>query len=281
MRAILNFLIKHNHWFLFIFLEGISFVLIVSFNYYQKAAFFTSANSAVGNVYSAVSDVKEYFNLKDENRILFDHNQKLLNEIETLKGRLIVYEDSVSLANNEYISRHGNDYHYTAARVVNNSINKVNNYLTIDKGVAQGVNREMGVFSERGVIGVTYTSSSNYTVVLPLLNSKSTISCKVKNNTFCTLKWDGKDTHYSYIIDLPRYEIFEKGDTVTTNGFSSIFPPDIPVGTIEKLEESTDGQSYRARVKLFVDFDNIDNVYIVGNRKKDEQDKLENSILKQ
>ena len=281
MRAILNFLIKHNHWLLFILLEGISFVLVVSFNSFHRATFFTSANSVVGNIYSTMSDIKGYFNLKDENRTLIKHNQELLGEIEALKCLLLEYEDSASLADNEFIKSNSCDYHYTAARVVNNSKNKVNNFLTIDKGIAQGVNREMGVFNEKGVIGVTYTSSGNYTVVLPLLNSKSTISCKVKDNTFCTLKWDGKNTRYSYLIDLPRYEIFEKGDTVYTNGFSSIFPSGIPVGRIDKLEDSADGQSFRARVDLFVDFSSIDNVYVVGNDKKNEQDKLELSIKKQ
>ena len=279
MRAILNFLIKHNHWFLFILLEGISLVLIISFNNFHKATLFTSANSVVGNIYSAVTDIESYFGLKDENKTLISHNQELLNEIETLKVKLQEYEDSTALACNNIVNIHGNNYHYTAARVVNNSINKVNNYITIDKGIAQGVDREMGVFNEKGVIGVTYVSSDNYTVVLPLLNSKSATSCKVKENFFCTLKWEGNDIRYSYIIDLPRHnEIFENGDTVVTNGYSSIFPSGIPVGTIDKLEDSADGQSYRARVKLFVDFSNIDNVYVVGNNKKEEQDKLEESI---
>jgi rod shape-determining protein MreC len=163
--------------------------------------------------------------------------------------------------------------------VVNNSTNRVNNYLTIDKGTLQGVKDQMGVFNNRGVIGVTYTSSDNFTVVMPLLNSKSIISCKVKDNTLCTLKWDGKDTRYSYLIDLPRYELFEQGDTVTTSGFSSIFPAGLPLGLIDRLEDSADGQSYRARVRLFVDFSDIDNVFVVGNSHREEQEILEESII--
>ena len=113
---------------------------------------------------------------------------------------------------------------------------------------------------------------------MPLLNSKSIISCKVKGNTLCTLKWDGNDTRYSYLIDLPRYELFTKGDTVVTSGFSSIFPAGIPLGKIDRLEDSADGQSYRARVELFVDFSDIDNVYVVGNDNMKEQEALEESI---
>lgn len=280
MRSILNFLLRHNHWFLFIFLEGISFVLIISFNNYQGATLFTSANSVVGNVYSIVSDVDGYFSLKEENTTLISQNQKLINEVETLKNMLTEYRDSASLADNINNRHKKNGYYYYTAKVVNNSVNKLNNYITIDKGTSDGVRSQMGVFNDKGVIGVTYRSSENFSVVMPLLNSKSILSCKVKENTFCTLQWDGKEIMYSYIIDLPRYDIFENGDTVVTSGYSSIFPAGIPVGIIERLEDSTDGQSYRARVRLFVDFEDINNLFVVGNDSKEEQEKLEKSIGK-
>ena len=275
MRSILDILIKHNHWFFFLFLEGISLVLIVCFNNYQRATVFTSANSVAGNVYSVITDVGSYFSLKDENKVLVEHNKELLNDIQQLKDRLREYEDSAATAN---ISHTADGYSYCAAKVVNNSISKVNNYVTIDKGTLQGVRDQMGVFNSQGVIGITYTSSENFTVVLPLLNSRSILSCKVKGNTLCTLKWDGKDTRHSYLIDLPRYELFEKGDTVFTSGFSSIFPAGIPVGKIDRLEDSADGQSYRANVELFVDFADIDNVFIVGHKNRKEQENLEESI---
>lgn len=274
MRALLKFLIKHNHWFLFLLLEGISFVLIISFNNYQKATFFTSANSIVGNVYSTVNNVESYFALKDENATLLGHNKKLMNEVETLKEALRQMSDSTMLAEKQLRETKAEGYYYTTGRVVNNSVNKVNNFLTIDRGTADNIEGFMGVFNSKGVVGITYTSSQNFTVVMSLLNSKSTISCKVKNNEFCTLKWDGKDTRYSYLIDLPRYEIFEQGDTVVTNGYSLIFPEGIPVGRIDRLEDSDDGQSYRARVELFVNFSEVDNVFVVGNSQKNEYDSL-------
>ena len=279
MQTIINFLIKHNHWFLLLLLEGISFVLIVSFNNFQRAAVFTSANRIAGNLYSAITDVDSYFGLRSENEALVTHNKELINDIERLKSRLRIYEDSTSIADGQYTTQGDEGFYYNTARVVNNSTNRVNNYLTIDKGTLQGVKDQMGVFNNRGVIGVTYTSSDNFTVVMPLLNSKSIISCKVKDNTLCTLKWDGKDTRYSYLIDLPRYELFEQGDTVTTSGFSSIFPAGLPLGLIDRLEDSADGQSYRARVRLFVDFSDIDNVFVVGNSHREEQEILEESII--
>lgn len=281
MQQILNFLIKHNHWFLFILLEGISFVLLFSFNHYQNAAMFTSANEFAGNIYSFMSDVDGYFGLSDENEALVEQNRVLINEIEQLKQELASFKDSTALATNSFAAPLKGDFRFNTARAVNNSLNKVNNFITIDKGKNDGINSEMGVFNDKGVIGIIYKTSDNFSLVMPLLNSKSMLSCRVKgSNSFCTLRWNGEELQYSYLIDLPRYAIFQQGDTVVTSGFSSIFPADIPVGEIERLEDSDDGMFYRARVRLFVDFASIDNLFVVGNDNKLEQDTLEMSINK-
>ena len=281
MQQILNFLIKHNHWFLFILLEGISFVLLFSFNRYQNAAMFTSANEFAGNIYSFMSDVDGYFGLSDENEALVEQNRVLINEIEQLKQELASFKDSTALATNSFAAPLKGDFRFNTARAVNNSLNKVNNFITIDKGKNDGINSEMGVFNDKGVIGIIYKTSKNFSLVMPLLNSKSMLSCRVKgSNSFCTLRWNGEELQYSYLIDLPRYAIFQQGDTVVTSGFSSIFPADIPVGEIERLEDSDDGMFYRARVRLFVDFASIDNLFVVGNGNKLEQDTLEMSINK-
>lgn len=276
MQQILNFLIKHNHWFLFILLEGISFVLLFSFNNYQSASMFTSTNEVAGNIYSMISDVDGYFTLNDENQALLEHNKELIREIETLKEELATLKDSSAIA-----AFPDGKFRFNTARAVNNSLNKLQNFITIDKGENDGIGSEMGVFNDKGVVGIIYQTSGNFSLVMPLLNSKSMLSCRVKgSNSFCTLRWHGEELQYSYLIDLPRYAIFQQGDTVVTSGFSSIFPADIPVGEIERLEDSDDGMFYRARVRLFVDFASIDNVFVVGNDNKKEQDTLEQSINK-
>ncbi len=279
MQTLLNFFIKHNHWFLFLLLEGIGIMLIVQFNNYQNAKMFTSANSMAGNIFAAITDISSYFNLKSENEELLQYNKELNEKIETLQARLEVLGDSATvsaLPNKE----HG--FFYNCATIVNNSLNAVNNYITIDKGTADGVEAEMGVFCNEGVVGIIYTTSEHYSVVIPLLNSKSSISCRVKgSDNFCTLQWNGEDTRYSFLVDLPRYTRFEQGDTVVTSGFSSIFPGNIPVGTIEKTEDSADGMFAQAQVKLFTNFANLRKVYIVGNEGRKEQQQLEKSISKE
>ncbi|MBQ7947152.1 MAG: rod shape-determining protein MreC [Bacteroidaceae bacterium] len=279
MHTLLNFFIKHNHWFLFLLLEGIGVMLIVQFNNYQNAKMFTSANSVAGNLFAAITDVSSYFALKSENARLLQYNTELNEQVTALQAHLAQQEDSATVA---ALPHKANGFFYNCATVVNNSLNAVNNYITIDKGTADGVEAEMGVFCNEGVVGIIYTASEHYSVVIPLLNSKSSISCRVKgSDSFCTLQWDGSDTRYSYLVDLPRYTKFEVGDTVVTSGFSSIFPADIPVGRIEKTEDSDDGMFAQARVELFTDFATLRKVYIVGNEGRKEQWELENSINKE
>lgn len=279
MHTLLNFFIKHNHWFLFLLLEGIGVMLIVQFNNYQNAKMFTSANSVAGNLFAAITDVSSYFALKSENARLLEYNKELNEQVTALQAHLAQQEDSAMVA---ALPHKANGFFYNSATVVNNSLNAVNNYITIDKGTADGVEAEMGVFCNKGVVGIIYTASEHYSVVIPLLNSKSSISCRVKgSDSFCTLQWDGSDTRYSYLVDLPRYTKFEVGDTVVTSGFSSIFPADIPVGRIERTEDSDDGMFAQARVELFTDFATLRKVYTVGNEGRKEQWELEHSISKE
>lgn len=260
-------------------LEGIGVMLIVQFNNYQNAKMFTSANSVAGNLFAAITDVNSYFALKSENARLLQYNKELNGQVTALKARLAQHQDSAMVAT---LPHKANGFFYNSATVVNNALNAVNNYITIDKGTADGVEAEMGVFCNEGVVGIIYTASEHYSVVIPLLNSKSSISCRVKgSDSFCTLQWDGSDTRYSYLVDLPRYTKFEIGDTVVTSGFSSIFPADIPVGIIERTEDSDDGMFAQARVELFTNFATLRKVYIVGNEGRKEQWELENSISKE
>lgn len=281
MRALFNFLVKHNDWFLFLLLEGISLVLIVRFNNYQSATFFTSAGSMAGSVYSMFMDANRYFHLKTENDGLLAQNVALTRELSELKEQLTELRNSETLLNDSLVKSIDSGYKFLTANIINNSLNSVNNFITLNKGSDDGVRPEMGVFNSDGIVGVVYLTSENRSIVIPLLNSKSSISCRVKGSeSFCSLSWDGGDTRYSNLIDLPRYTQFEKGDTVVTSGFSSIFPGDLPVGTVERIEDSADGMFYTVRVKLFVDFSRLTSVFIVGNDDYEEQSQLEQEITK-
>lgn len=251
-------------------------MLIVQFNNYHNATMFTTANKLVGNIYATISEVNNYFGLKSENNRLHQHNRFLYEEIATLKKKLEQISDSATIAT---LQQEETPFYYNTATVVNNTINRVDNYITLDKGEADGIDTGMGVFCDKGVVGIICTTSSNYSIAIPLLNSKSSISCRIKGeDCFSTLKWEGGDVHHSTLVDLPQNINLEKGDTVVTSGFSSIFPADIPIGTVESVKESADGMFHNATVVLFTDFASINKVYIVGNKGYEEQMLLEKSI---
>ena len=250
MRNLLNFLLKYNHWFLFVLLEVISLTLLFRFNNYQGSAFFTSANYLAGIVYEASSQVTRYFGLTEVNKDLTTRNVELEIEVERLSQALEQYtQDTTGVANlrKEALK----DYVLYDARVVNNSITHPNNFITIDKGEADGIRPEMGVVCGNGVVGIVYLTGKHHAIVLPVLNSKSSISCKIKRTSyFGFLKWEGGSSQYAYVKDMPRHSEFSLGDTIVTSGHSAVFPAGIPVGTVDDMEDSHDGLSYLLKVKL-------------------------------
>lgn len=278
MRHLLDFLIKYKHWFLFIVMEIISFMLLFRFNGYQGSVFFSSANRLSGAVYEVAHKVTGYFNLKRINTDLVQQNVELEIQMEQLREaykRLIVDTTVITQIERDALI----DYEFIKANVINNNIVYTNNYLTIDRGEADGVYREMGVVGGNGVVGIVYKTSAHYAVIIPILNAKSSISCKIKRSDyFGFLKWTGGSPVYAFIKDMPRHSIFELGDTIVTSGHSAIFPPGIPVGTVDDIGDSHDGLSYLLRVKLFIDFSCLSEVRVLSKKNGLEQKELEESV---
>ena len=161
--------------------------------------------------------------------------------------------------------------------MVQNSINRTDNLITIDKGSADGVKKDMGVVSGTGVVGIVYLVGTHYSVVMPLLNSKSSISCTIrKRGYFGYLHWQGPDSQYAYVEDVPRHAHYVKGDIIETSGYSSVFPKGITVGKVLCTFNSPDGLSFRIKIKLSTDFSNLHDVCVINAPEMLEQ----NSILK-
>ena len=278
MRNLLNFFLKYNYWFLFILLEVISFALLFRFNNYQGSAFFTSSNQVAGMAYEAANNVTGYFHLKSINDDLVQKNVELELQMEHLRSALMeLTSDSTGLERMKADALKGYDIY--RANVINNSLTHVDNYITIDKGESDGVRSEMGVINGSGVVGIVYHTSANYSLVIPLLNSKSSISCKIKNSDyFGFLKWDGGSSEYAIVKDMPRHSLFSLGDTVVSSGHSAVFPAGIPVGTVEDMEDSHDGLSYLLKVKLFADFGRLDAVRVISWEGQEERLKLEEKV---
>ena len=174
------------------------------------------------------------------------------------------------------------DYRIFKANVIKNSLNKADNYITLDRGSSDGIRPEMGVVDANGVVGIVYKTSPRYSLVIPLLNSKSSISCKIVGSEyFGYLKWEGRDSRFAYLKDLPRHAEFNLGDTVVTSGFSTVFPEGIMVGTVDDMSDSNDGLSYLLKIKLATDFGKLSDVRVVARTGQEEQKKLENKVMKE
>ncbi len=279
MRNLLNFLIKYNYWFLFLFLEIVCFTLLFRFNYYHQSVYFTSANSLSGTVYEVSSDITSYFHLKSVNDDLLDRNTLLEQQIASLQSVLQDMKiDSVEMLSLK--SLRGSEYSLYKANVVNNSLSHLDNYITIDKGSSAGIKPDMGVIDRNGVVGIVYKTSPSYSLVISILNSKSNLSCKILGNDyFGSLRWEGEDSRFAYLHDLPRHAEFQLGDQVVTSGYSTVFPEGIVVGTVDDIFDSSDGLSYNLKIKLATDFGKLYNVRIIARENQQEQKDLEKNTI--
>ena len=274
MRNLLDFLAKYNNWLLFVILEVVSFVMLFQFNSYQGSVWFTSANWVAGKVYEIDSYVEAFFSLTKVNKELTLKNfylERQVNQLSRLYGEATgdtIVRDRLASANME-------QYKMVQAKVVSNSVNRPDNLITIDKGRADGVEVDMGVTSGNGIVGVVYLVSDHYSVVMPLLNTKSRISCAIrKRGYFGYTKWNGGDSNFASVEDIPRHAHFKRGDWVETSGYSSIFPPGIIVGKIVEVYNSSDGLSYRLKVHLSTDFGNLRDVCVITDKSFAERQQL-------
>ena len=263
MQNLIAFFTKNFHWLLFLFLELVCVVLLFRYNSYQGSVWVSSANAVIGKVYEWKSDVEQFFSLEERARRLTDENialQRQLNQVREelldLKGDTAVF-DSVA---QEVIS----DLHLLPAKVVSNSLRRPDNLLTVDRGRTDGVMPDMGVVSGTGLVGVVYMAGEHYSVVMPLLNVHSRVSCAIRNHGyFGYMSWDGSSTTDAFMEDVPGHAQFKTGEWVETSGYSDIFPPGITIGQITAIGNSADGLSYRLRVKLNTNFSTLREVSII------------------
>ena len=267
MRNLLEFLRNHFHWFLFVLLEALCAVLLFQYNNYQNSVWFTSANWVTGKVYEWTSWMESFFSMTKVNEDLTLRNFYLERQVTQLR-RLYAEATTETDVKEQQELEKLQQYKLIPAKVVTNELHLANNLITIDKGEKDGVEVGMGVACGKGVVGVVYLTSAHYSIVIPVLNVKSSrISCAIRNRGyFGVLRWDGRDAGIAYVEDIPRHARFNKGDWVETNGFSTIFPSGILVGQIKQVYNSRDGLSYRLQVRLSTDFGNLRDVVVISDK---------------
>ncbi len=270
MQQIIYFFQKFKYFLFFLLLEFIALFLIFNNLNFHKSKFVNSANAITGGLYSQTSNISEYFSLKSENKLLAEENTKLKNFIA--KTNKIEFSSDSTVADS---LKYKQKYTFTTAKIINNNYSKSFNFLTINKGTNEGINKEMAVINSKGIIGITDNSSRNYTRVQSILNKNSKINARLKNSFyFGSLTWNGKNYNIVQLSDIPRQAPLEIGDTIETGGKSTIFPEGILIGTISKINKGNTADN-KVDVKLFNDMSNLGYVHVVKNLEKEEIKKLE------
>ena len=267
MRNLLDFLYKYHHWLVFLVLEVVSVVLLFQYNSYQGSVWFSSASAVAGKVYELESKMTAYLSMAKENEELTMRNiyqERQLDQLRRLYAEATKDTTDMERKGLEFLSQ----YQLIPAKVVENSIHKLENLITIDKGRKDGVEPDMGVACGNGVVGVVYLVSDHYSVVISALNAASSrISCAIRGRGyFGYLHWYGGDPSVAYVEDVPRHAKFKHGEWMVTSGFSSIFPSGVQVGKIEQAYNSSDGLSYKLKVRLSTDFGNVRDVVVISDK---------------
>lgn len=278
MSQLFRLIFRIRNFLLFVILELVSFWLIVKNDYYWDVSFFNTSNFYAAKTLEASNYVKSYMNLGNVNDQLVKENAELKNAVtamQQLKGR----EGDYYKVDSAFASR----FEFKVAKVVNNTVNLSKNYLTIDKGKLDGIEPGMGVICPQGVVGQVMQCSDHFSRVYSILHSEFNVSSEVKNQTLRAksekalgiAKWGGLNPRVIDLLTIDRFKPIKQGDSVMTSEQNVIFPSGTMVGRIRKLGAKQDQAFFDIEVELATDFQNISYVYVVNNKLKNEQEKLE------
>jgi len=261
MQTLFKILARYSNFLVFLALEVAAFLLIGYNNPYPRSSILSTANDAVAWQHEQINEITGYFNLRSQNELLAEENAALRNQISAMDSA-----EQVQM-------------HYTSAKVVQMTTHELHNYLTINKGSKDGIQRGQGVRNGDGVVGIIRTVGRNYSVVLPIINTQTNLSCRfAKNDYIGTLQWDGTDSRFANLTDVAAHMVVNPGDTIITSGLSPVFPEGIPVGIVENsvLKE---GDSYHTiRVRLHTNFKRLKYVEVVQNAHQAELEELANGL---
>lgn len=280
MRDLINFIIRFSSWLVFAFYVVLSCIMLFNNNPYQHHVILTSANAVSSSIYGVANSVTSYFNLRSINEDLQLRNAALETEVISLRKQVDDYQLREHAADSTEILKPLQQFDFIIAHVINNSISRPYNYITIEKGEADGIHPEMGVVDHSGVVGVVNVVGKHYSRIISLLNPDFRLSCKLKgSDVFGSLVWDGKNSEEALLEELPKHTVYHTGDTIITSGYSSMFPEGVPVGTVIKSDTADDDNFFTLRIKLLTDFSQLSTVRVIKNNNINEIKEVEATDL--
>ena len=259
MQNLWKILLRYSNFLVFILLEVAAFLLVVYNSAAPRSSLLSTANQIVAWQYEQCSEVEGYFRLRSLNEQLAAENASLRSQLA--------------------IAKQQPEIQFQPAKVVQMTTDRQHNYLTINRGEKDGVQKGQGVRSEDGVVGIVYTVGKRYSVVIPIIHTQMNLSCRfLKNDYIGTLQWDGKDYRVAQLTDVATHINVREGDTIVTSGLSPVFPEGIPVGIVENCTLKEGASYYTIQVRLQVDFKRLRYVEIVQNGHQQEMEELTNGL---
>ena len=269
MQILIRILAKNKYVFYFFFLAFISFISIFNNNPYYSSSYFNSSNYIIGKIFQTRSSIVSYFNLNKINNEIMNENFFLKKKLLDINRSQYNYQDSLNNSNYD-------NYKIINAKIINNSIHKKNNHFTLDKGEQDGVKVDQAVLGFNGVVGKIHSVSSNFSIGHSLLSSKLIIPSSIgESKVISSVTWLGDNPEILNVLYVPKHLNINKGDTVYTSSFESIFPERIPISIIIKVDKNSNSNFQEIKSYPIENFYSIYNVYLVENKMKEEQKLLE------
>lgn len=274
MERLINFIYEYRAFLTFLLLELSCSWLVIENNQYQSTKYFNSSNQLAANILGFSQGVREYFSLRTINEELARENASLRTNLEKVNQLRDNYFPV------DLDSTKADQYEFVSAKVIANSTNLYKNFITINKGSADGILPGMAAISNDGAIGKVKSVSENYSVLISLLNVDEQISCVIKRtNHFGSVRWDGLHQRYSSLLFIPRHAIPVVGDSVITSGYNAVFPEGIMVGVIRKANLQEETNFWDIQIELSQDFGRLSFVDVIKSRLKNEKDSLEHITI--
>jgi rod shape-determining protein MreC len=282
MRNVFLFLKRYSVFIFFLVMQGLALSMLFSYNRFHQTAYGMFSNEVAGNLNNRVNKVESFFTLSEQNQALRNQNATLLSYLPS--GSLIpdssfqLVTDTVAVDSLKSYRQ----YQYFDAKIISNSVFLQQNYIVLHRGSAQGIVPNMAVVGTDGLIGTVISVSENMSIVMSLLHRQSKVIAVLKKGSgLGEVSWDGKDPRYLVLSKIPKTIVVKKGDMVVSSPYSDKFPPGLPIGYVEKIDQDQETNTYKLKIKTAVDFYAVQHAYIVKNLLQEEMDQLKSTVIKE
>ncbi len=282
MRNVFLFLKRYSVFIFFLVMQGVALSMLFSYNRFHQTAYGMFSNEVAGELNKKVNGVETFFTLNKQNESLREENAKLLSYLPS--GSLYADTAFRLVSDTALVDSLAGfrQFQYFSAKIISNSVFLQQNIIVLHRGSDQGIEPNMAVVGTDGLIGTVVNVSKNMSIVMSLLHRQSKVIAVLKKGSgLGEVSWDGKDPRFLVLNKIPKTIEVKKGDTVVTSTYSDKFPPGLPIGFVEKVEQDQETNTYKLKIKTAVDFYTVQHAYVVKNLLQEEMDKLKSTLIKE